>query len=127
MAYRISAVLGCGLSVQLITAHFVPYMRVRKCGWLSIVSDMERDESLIVAFADELRARRSALELSQEELAHMVGVNRTYMAKLELAQNQPTLTVLQAIANALAVPLLELLSAVAVRQRRRSATTRSRK
>ena len=88
---------------------------------------MERDESLIVAFADELRARRSALELSQEELAHMVGVNRTYMAKLELAQNQPTLTVLQAIANALAVPLSELLSAVAVRQRRRSATTRSRK
>jgi len=88
---------------------------------------MERDESLIVAFADELRARRSALELSQEELAHMVGVNRTYMAKLELAQNQPTLTVLQAIANALAVPLSELLGAVAVRQRRRSASTRSRK
>lgn len=88
---------------------------------------MERDETLIVAFADELRARRSAMELSQEELAHRVGVNRTYMAKLELAQNQPTLTVLQAIATALAVPLPELVSAVLMRQRKSSLPSRSRR
>lgn len=88
---------------------------------------MERDEALIAAFADELRARRSALELSQEELAHRVGVNRTYMAKLELAQNQPTLTVLQAIARALAVPLPELMSAVSTRQHKASLQSRSRK
>ncbi len=55
---------------------------------------MTRDEALIAAFADELRSRRAALRLSQEELAHRAGVNRTYIAKLELARNQPTLTVL---------------------------------
>lgn len=53
------------------------------------------------AFAAELRARRSALGISQEELAHRAGVNRTYIAKLELAQNQPTLTVLHSLAVAL--------------------------
>ena len=53
---------------------------------------MTRDEALIAAFADELRSRRAALRLSQEELAHRAGVNRTYIAKLELARNQPTLT-----------------------------------
>lgn len=53
------------------------------------------------AFAAELRARRSALGLSQEELAHRAGVNRTYVAKLELAQNQPTLSVLLDLATAL--------------------------
>lgn len=78
---------------------------------------MERNETLIAAFADELRARRNLLELSQEELAGRVGVNRTYMAKLELAQNQPTLTVLQAIADALVVPLPELLHGVEARRR----------
>ena len=55
---------------------------------------MTRDETLIAAFADELRFRRAALRLSQEELAHRAGINRTYIAKLELARNQPTLTVL---------------------------------
>ena len=86
---------------------------------------MERDEALIVAFADELRARRNALELSQEELAHLVGVNRTYMAKLELAQNQPTLTVLQAVAVALAVPLPDFLNSVLARRRRRPPPARN--
>lgn len=73
---------------------------------------MDRDEPLVRAFADELRARRNAMGLSQEELAHRVGVNRTYMAKLELAKNQPTLTVLLRISEALNVPLTQLISDV---------------
>ena len=60
---------------------------------------MTRDEALIAAFADELRSRRAALRLSQEELAHRAGINRTYIAKLELARNQPTLTVLLRVAE----------------------------
>ncbi len=62
---------------------------------------MSRNDALMEAFAAELRARRSALGLSQEELAHRAGVNRTYVAKLELAQNQPTLSVLLDLATAL--------------------------
>lgn len=70
---------------------------------------MSRNDALMKAFAAELKARRSALGLSQEELAHRAGVNRTYIAKLELAQNQPTLSVLFDLATALGGDLPEVI------------------
>lgn len=71
---------------------------------------MERDEGLIAAFASELIVRRKQRKLSQEALAYKAGVNRTYIAKLELAKNQPTLSVLYQIATALDCELSELLA-----------------
>ena len=79
---------------------------------------MSRDEALLEAFAAELRAQRSALKLSQEELAYRAEVNRTYIAKLELAQNQPTLCVLHRLAGALNNELPELLQAILLRYKR---------
>lgn len=79
---------------------------------------MNRDEALIAAFAAELKAQRSAAKLSQEELAYRAGINRTYIAKLELAQNQPTLTILNSIATALGADLSEFISATLKRYRR---------
>jgi transcriptional regulator with XRE-family HTH domain len=76
---------------------------------------MSRDQALIEAFAAELKARRSALKWSQEELADRAEINRTYIAKLELAQNQPTLSVLYRLAKALDDNLPELLSAALLR------------
>lgn len=64
---------------------------------------------LMRAFAAELKARRSELGISQEDLAYRSDVNRTFVAKLELAQNQPTLTVLHKLAGGLEVELPELL------------------
>jgi transcriptional regulator with XRE-family HTH domain len=75
---------------------------------------MERDEVLLQAFAAELKSRRNKLKFSQEECAHRAKVNRTYIAKLELARNQPTLTILRNLANALEVELPELLQSGAV-------------
>jgi transcriptional regulator with XRE-family HTH domain len=46
-------------------------------------------------------------------------VNRTYVAKLELAMNQPSLSVLLSLADALAVELPELIRATLVRYSRR--------
>lgn len=80
---------------------------------------MGRDEALVEAFAAELRARRSVLKLSQEELAHRADVNRTYIAKLELAQNQPTLSVLLRLALALNHELPELIQATLLRYTRK--------
>lgn len=77
---------------------------------------MSRDEELITAFADELRSRRAGLRLSQEELAHRAGINRTYVAKLELARNQPTLTVMLRVAEALETPLPELIAGALARR-----------
>lgn len=73
---------------------------------------MGRDEALLEAFAAELRARRSVLKLSQEELAHRADINRTYIAKLELARNQPTLCVMHSLAQALNCSLPTLFQAV---------------
>lgn len=72
---------------------------------------MGRDEALLKAFGDELRSRRTNARLSQEELASLAEVNRTYVAKLELAQNQPTLGVLYRLACALKGDLPDLLKA----------------
>lgn len=80
---------------------------------------MERDEVLLEAFAAELKARRAILKLSQEELAHRAGINRTYVAKIELAKNQPTLSVLHRLASALNEELPALLSATLFRYNRK--------
>ena len=70
---------------------------------------MERDKVLLEAFASELKAQRGKKGYSQEELAHRAEINRTYIAKLELARNQPTLFVLFKLAKALQVDLPDLL------------------
>lgn len=93
-------------------------MRVRKVGCAAKILAMSRDDALLEAFAAELKARRAALKLSQEELAHRAEINRTYVAKLELAQNQPTLCVLHQLASALDNELPELLQAVLLRYKR---------
>lgn len=63
------------------------------------------------AFAAELKSRRSELGISQEELAHRCSVNRTYIAKLELAQNQPTLSVLLRLAEGSEISVTALIAA----------------
>lgn len=82
---------------------------------------MSRNDALLGAFAAELRSRRSALGLSQEALALRADVNRTYVAKLELARNQPTLSVLLRLADALDVELSDLIHGALARYRRRPA------
>jgi transcriptional regulator with XRE-family HTH domain len=73
------------------------------------------DENVLRAFAAEVKARRGVLGISQEELAFRAGMNRTFIAKMELAKNQPTLTSLFRLANGLETEAGELLAAVQVR------------
>jgi transcriptional regulator with XRE-family HTH domain len=65
--------------------------------------------ALIAAFAMAVKARRNQLQISQEELAHRASINRSYIAKLELAQNQPSLSVLERISQGLEMGLDELI------------------
>lgn len=67
------------------------------------------NRALVTAFALAVKARRNQLQISQEELAHRAHINRSYIAKLELAQNQPTLSVLDRIAQGLEIGLDELI------------------
>lgn len=67
------------------------------------------NRALVTAFALAVKARRNQLQISQEELAHRANINRSYIAKLELAQNQPSLSVLDRIAQGLEIGLDELI------------------
>jgi transcriptional regulator with XRE-family HTH domain len=67
-----------------------------------------QDPALLRAFAAELKARRAALNISQEALAYASEVNRTFVAKLELATTSPSLTSIFRLANGLQIAPWEL-------------------
>lgn len=76
----------------------------------------ETDLALLKALAAEVKSRRADLGISQEELALRAEVNRTFVGKIELAMNQPTLSVLLRLAEGLQTPLPELIESVLKRR-----------
>jgi transcriptional regulator with XRE-family HTH domain len=55
-----------------------------------------------------VRRLRVRLNLSQENLSLEAGVNRTYVSRLERGLENPTLAVLERLADALKVEVVEL-------------------
>ena len=76
------------------------------------------NEILLKALAAEIKSLRTGLGLSQEELAHRAGLNRTFIGRLEVAQTQPSLTVLFQLANALEVDAAELVANITKRAKK---------
>ena len=76
------------------------------------------NESLLKALAAEIKSLRTGLGVSQEELAHRAGLNRTFIGRLEVAQTQPSLTVLFQLANALEVDAAELVANITKRAKK---------
>ncbi len=60
--------------------------------------------------AENIRALRLAKNLSQEDLAHICGLHRTYVGSIERAERNVTISSLEVIANALGVSVPELLT-----------------
>jgi len=60
-------------------------------------------------FAKNLRLIRQSKGLSQEELAHLADIDRTYVSSLERGVYSPTLDVVQRLAKALETDAAELL------------------
>ncbi|MEZ5954052.1 MAG: helix-turn-helix transcriptional regulator [Hyphomonas sp.] len=60
-------------------------------------------------FAFNLKAFRRAKRLSQEELAHLAGIDRTYVSLLERRVYSASIDVVQQLATALNVEADELL------------------
>ena len=61
------------------------------------------------AFAQNLRALRRARGLSQEELAHQAGIDRTYISALERNVYNASIDVVDRLAEVLGVDVAELL------------------
>jgi transcriptional regulator with XRE-family HTH domain len=61
---------------------------------------------------DTLAALRQTHALSLDELSRMAGVSKSMLSQIERAQANPTVAVVWRLANALGVPIAELLSGI---------------
>lgn len=62
------------------------------------------------AFAREVRRTRTALNLSQEELADRAGLHRNYVGMIERSERSPTMVAAEGIARGLKIKLSELVA-----------------
>lgn len=62
-------------------------------------------------FGMRVRQLRLAAGLTQEDLAHRCGLFRTYMSRIETGRANPTLTMMEALATSLNVPISSLFEA----------------
>lgn len=61
---------------------------------------------------DVIKMHRQRMGISQEELAHRAGVDRTFVSRLERGVRQPTITTLIQLAKALDVTAAELVGEI---------------
>jgi transcriptional regulator with XRE-family HTH domain len=60
------------------------------------------------AFGERVRTLRMKAELRQEDLADRCGLYRTYLSRIENGTANPTLAMIQALADSLDVPITSL-------------------
>ena len=62
----------------------------------------------MAAFSCNLKVFRQRKGLTQEQLAELVGIDRTHMGNIELARSGASLDVIFRIADALEIPVYKL-------------------
>lgn len=68
----------------------------------------EREQDLMGELGLKVRNKREAMNLSQEKLAELAQIHRTYISSIERGQQNISLTILIRLADALDVSLEEL-------------------
>lgn len=66
-------------------------------------------ESILLLFGSNVQKYRKRQKLSQEKLAELAGVHRTYIGMIERAEKNITLCNMEKIAEALQVKIQDLL------------------
>ena len=66
---------------------------------------MRNKSEISVKFGERVRELRIQKELSQEQLAHIANVHRTYIGMIERAEKNITLVNIEKIAKALGIKL----------------------
>jgi transcriptional regulator with XRE-family HTH domain len=85
-----------------------------------IVTAYEAERSRFLLTLDRrLRAERERRNVSQEALAHIAGLHRNEIGYLERGEQEPYLSTLMILADALGVPLCALLHGLPVPRERR--------
>ena len=68
--------------------------------------------NLCKSFGLEVRKERETIGLSQEKLAELMQIHRTYLSKVELGKVCPTLNVAEKAAKALGLKLSVIISRI---------------
>jgi len=71
-----------------------------------------RQQDVKRLFGRAVRLARSSRSLSQEQLAHDAGLDRSYVGGVERGDRNPSLVAIQKIARGLDIPLAELFAKV---------------
>jgi transcriptional regulator with XRE-family HTH domain len=66
------------------------------------------ETDLIGSLGAAIRERRTFLRISQEELAVRSGLHRTYLSDVERGARNPSIKIIEKIAQALQVPVVKL-------------------
>jgi len=66
---------------------------------------MRKKAKLPKVLGKKIQKRRKELELTQEDVAHKVGISRAYMGYIEQSRYAPSLEVLEKVAKALKSPI----------------------
>ena len=69
---------------------------------------MKSDLNVLFLFGERVRDLRKKKNISQEELAHLSGLHRTYIGMIERAEKNITLKNIEKIANGLEVSIIDL-------------------
>src|SRR4051794_11155835 len=77
------------------------------------------DSDLSVRFGAAVRELRRTRGLSQEGLAALAGIDRAYMGGIERGQRNPTLSMIQRVAEGLEIPMSELFREIESTRRKR--------
>ena len=75
-----------------------------------------------IAFGERIRELRHAAGMTQDDLAERCGLFRTYMSRIETGKGNPTLTMIHALADSLAVPVTALFERPAVAPKKTART-----
>lgn len=70
---------------------------------------MNNKSPILISFGEKVREIRIKKGLSQEQLAHLADVHRTYIGMIERAEKNITLLNIEKIANALKVNINDLI------------------
>lgn len=74
---------------------------------LAVVNEMTTDERMI-AFGKRVREVRKSKGISQERLAEMAGIDRSYMGNIERGEKNVTLKKVYEICDALDIKIRDL-------------------
>ena len=79
--------------------------RNQKLGLYILKLAMESNSDILIKFGKNVRELRKTKGLSQEELAYIAGLHRTYIGMIERAEKNITLVNIKKLANAFDVQL----------------------